>query len=241
MSNQSRANSKTTPYETMLDQPLYQGLNRISQSTLQELEASTGDGRRTCRECGKRYWPGEFSLSGRDSQGAVPDTKKQRSCNYCLRTPRGYWLKSTYDEAWRERAACKGMDQEAFFESTVKKGRPPKGYVRPEPPYQAACDSCPVKKECLDYAHESRSVGVWGGQFLDTEYHNRRNGTARPFGVVPKSEDRALVLKELRYMYEQGMSVRLIAEKTDTKYATVYAYLKEAGTVMRKAGGNYGR
>ena len=57
-------------------------------------------------------------------------------------------------EEWRERAACKGMDQSIFF--------PERGGDF----WTAAsiCAACPVRVECGDYATEHPELmGIWGG------------------------------------------------------------------------------
>ena len=59
------------------------------------------------------------------------------------------------DVAWQARAACHGMDPEAFY-------GPP---CTPIPVATLlACSVCPVRNECLDYALSHRiEDGVWGG------------------------------------------------------------------------------
>lgn len=63
---------------------------------------------------------------------------------------------------WQERAACKGMDQNIFYgpdapESTQER-------VAREEKAKAVCYSCPVRRQCLDYALRHNEVyGIWGG------------------------------------------------------------------------------
>jgi WhiB family transcriptional regulator, redox-sensing transcriptional regulator len=56
---------------------------------------------------------------------------------------------------WRERARCArpDIDPEWFFPTDG--GSPRKA--------QRICESCPVRKPCLAYAHATRSDGVWAG------------------------------------------------------------------------------
>ena len=56
--------------------------------------------------------------------------------------------------AWQEHALCAQTDPEAFF--------PEKGGSTREA--KAACQSCEVREECLQYAleHDER-FGIWGG------------------------------------------------------------------------------
>lgn len=64
------------------------------------------------------------------------------------------------DEAWRQRAACKGLDPNLFFpagernEEDVERTRQAK----------AICGCCPMRSACLEFAlagHEQ--WGIWGG------------------------------------------------------------------------------
>ena len=59
--------------------------------------------------------------------------------------------------AWMARAACRGMDPNAFF--------PERG--EPTGPVKAVCAGCPVQAECLVYAEtvvdNTRPTGIYGG------------------------------------------------------------------------------
>lgn len=62
---------------------------------------------------------------------------------------------------WRQRAACRGVDPEAFFAP----GKPGRGKAR-EVDHRAAsaCARCPVAAECLQYAYDfAIPYGVFGG------------------------------------------------------------------------------
>lgn len=55
---------------------------------------------------------------------------------------------------WQAQGACLGADPDLFFPER-------NGDVRPA---KAICATCPVKRECLDYALETRQMfGIWGG------------------------------------------------------------------------------
>lgn len=65
---------------------------------------------------------------------------------------------------WQERGNCWGVDPVLFI-GTGKQG----GVHHKEA--KAACQGCPVKAECLDYALVNRiEVGIYGG----TSYKERR-------------------------------------------------------------------
>ena len=66
------------------------------------------------------------------------------------------------EESWQVKAACRGPHASVFF--------PPPQFERKEEKLdregraKAICASCPVKRECLEYAVNIREVhGIWGG------------------------------------------------------------------------------
>ena len=86
-----------------------------------------------CREAARRY---KARLRGHD--------------------PDPYPIVALFDAEpeWRDRAACKGADLDAFF--------PRHGHIPTE--VKELCATCPVKQNCLDFAVKNRIVdGYWGG------------------------------------------------------------------------------
>ena len=68
----------------------------------------------------------------------------------------------TLEEVWQLRAACRGPDASLFF--------PPSHFERKDEKEEretlakSICRTCPVKRECLDYALRIREPhGIWGG------------------------------------------------------------------------------
>lgn len=59
---------------------------------------------------------------------------------------------------WTDRAACKGMDTNLFFEGN-KSG----GVTQWSAEVRNACYTCPVQVECLDWALVNENRGFWGG------------------------------------------------------------------------------
>lgn len=84
---------------------------------------------------------------------------------------------------WTENAACKGQPRYVFF---------------PEPgPGTGArareiCEGCPIRRECLDFAIETRQeYGIWGGMdtkarqaFEDNEARRRYHSSDRMRGAT---------------------------------------------------------
>jgi WhiB family transcriptional regulator, redox-sensing transcriptional regulator len=64
--------------------------------------------------------------------------------------------------AWRQRAACRGVDPDIFYPVSDDEAEDAK----------AICRSCPVRHACLEWALARREKeGVWGGA---TERERRR-------------------------------------------------------------------
>jgi WhiB family redox-sensing transcriptional regulator len=68
----------------------------------------------------------------------------------------------TTSPAWRQRAACRGVDPDIFYPVTDEDAEEAK----------AICAQCPVQHACLEWALSTRErEGVWGGA---TERERRR-------------------------------------------------------------------
>ena len=65
-------------------------------------------------------------------------------------------LKIGYDKYWRERAVCKNMDPEIWYDG----GKVPIGGVRIDP-YEI-CRICPVVAECLKDSIETEGMSAYG-------------------------------------------------------------------------------
>ena len=64
--------------------------------------------------------------------------------------------------AWRDEAACRGVDPTLFFPDVGE----------PAHEARAVCASCPVRDECAEWAIRSgEKFGIWGGL---TERERRR-------------------------------------------------------------------
>jgi WhiB family transcriptional regulator, redox-sensing transcriptional regulator len=66
---------------------------------------------------------------------------------------------------WRRSAACRSADPDLFFPGTGGAGRVEQA--------KALCNTCRVRRQCLQYAiTEDEDYGVWGGM---TEDERRRS------------------------------------------------------------------
>ncbi len=63
---------------------------------------------------------------------------------------------ATRDTSWRDRAACRLLDQNIFFVDTGDAA----GVERA----QTVCEACGVRSDCLSYAvGTNQTEGIWGG------------------------------------------------------------------------------
>jgi len=71
-------------------------------------------------------------------------------------------MSQTKNLAWRQRAACRGVDPDIFYPVSDEEAEEAK----------AICGACTVSETCLEYALTNRERdGVWGGA---TERERRR-------------------------------------------------------------------
>jgi WhiB family redox-sensing transcriptional regulator len=63
-------------------------------------------------------------------------------------------------EQWKDKAACADMDSDLFMSDQDEAIK--------------ACQKCPVRGPCLEYALDTDSDGVWGGTTLPQRGHLRR-------------------------------------------------------------------
>jgi WhiB family transcriptional regulator, redox-sensing transcriptional regulator len=66
------------------------------------------------------------------------------------------------EEAWQMKAACRGPQATVFFPPTQFERKDEK--LEREGRAKAICETCSVRRACLDYAIEIREPhGIWGG------------------------------------------------------------------------------
>jgi WhiB family transcriptional regulator, redox-sensing transcriptional regulator len=97
--------------------------------------------------------------------GQKERTGKHRKAN-------GDYVKLT-DMPWKHRAACRSISDPNIF------------YDEHDPfPALMVCMSCPVRRECREYAMTNNELGIWGG----TTYDERRRLRRKLQGKMPASE-----------------------------------------------------
>lgn len=82
--------------------------------------------------------------------------------------------------SWYDDAGCRGMDRELFF---------PLGASIITPEAQEACDACPVRGTCLEWALETGEVyGTWGGLSEKGRSDERRRRVRRASAARAREE-----------------------------------------------------
>ena len=61
---------------------------------------------------------------------------------------------------WMDDARCRGMDPDLFHTVSPQPGSRAATY---HPAAVEACEACPVRRQCADYAIHNEPVGYWGG------------------------------------------------------------------------------
>lgn len=74
---------------------------------------------------------------------------------------------------WRKRANCLNLDVDLFFDDY--EDDPEVGEF-----IDSVCATCPVKRECIEYAVESSASGVHGGMYLMLGDYSRSRNTHKP-------------------------------------------------------------
>ncbi|HYS41152.1 MAG TPA: WhiB family transcriptional regulator [Pseudonocardiaceae bacterium] len=132
---------------------------------------------KTCRHCGDTY--------RRPANQSSNDWNRRLYCSMSCastasaparlagrgRTPRAEpvaTVPAPTDSTWLDHAACRdASDTDRFVPDN------PGAHWRPPP----ECGRCPVRAECLAYGLATKSIGVWGGQYLRGAW--RKKGAAK--------------------------------------------------------------
>lgn len=84
------------------------------------------------------------------------------------------------EQAWRDKARCKGLDPEIFFP----------GQGEDQEPAKSVCRECDVTVECLEYALRwNEKQGIWGG----TSERERRRVMRRRAAEARRERERSTV------------------------------------------------
>lgn len=124
------------------------------------------------------------------------------------------------DDAWRERAACRGYPLRWWFPVSRRGRRPDRHLVIVSELERAQalelCATCPVRDDCLDYAIRYDEVGIWGGTTDRERRRIRRSRAAQGDSLEPRLE-RDLLPRATRY--SSGRAEYLEPCGTEAAYA----------------------
>lgn len=91
---------------------------------------------------------------------------------------------TTQPPDWRVRAACRNVADPDLFFPVSDDDQAPATAAQIEQA-KAVCASCPVRRQCLDFATETRQrEGVWGGTTWPERRLSRRRALARNRGAA---------------------------------------------------------
>lgn len=83
--------------------------------------------------------------------------------------------RSTAEEGWRSAAACRFADPDLFFPVSASGKSVAQATLA-----KAICASCPVRRECLEFALRTGQVhGIWGGLTEEERHPAAMAGTGR--------------------------------------------------------------
>lgn len=71
---------------------------------------------------------------------------------------------------WRKNAECLNLDLELFFDDY-------EDHEETAEFVDSVCHSCPVRRECLQYAVDNDATGVWGAMYLMLGSYSRSRNT----------------------------------------------------------------
>lgn len=132
--------------------------------------------------------------------------------------------------AWIPDAACYENEEAeyAFFTEPVSQKR--------DAVIARFCHTCPVRTECGEYGRASKSVGVWGGQFMTFSATYNPKDTER--GPEYKKQIQGELREDLRKvvvdLYDRsGATTTSVAVYIKRSPYLVKALLAEAGVVLR--------
>ncbi|MEY4331437.1 MAG: hypothetical protein RLZZ196_175 [Bacteroidota bacterium] len=80
--------------------------------------------------------------------------------------------------AWKDQAACLGMEINTFFEE-YEENIPDESGISPREFVDSLCMTCPVLRQCFAVGISHKETGVWGGVYLDNGKISREFGRHR--------------------------------------------------------------
>ena len=115
-----------------------------------------------------------------------------------------------YTEVNWELAECQGVETDLFYRIEEERNSTAYKYINA---VRSICGRCPIQRDCLAYAFENETFGVWGGL---TSMERRSVGEPDKYPIQLSRALQSLTMygithKEVKETYEHSVDVRSLA------------------------------
>ena len=117
-----------------------------------------------------------------------------------------------YTEVNWELAECQGVETDLFYRIEEERNSTAYKYINA---VRSICGRCPIQRDCLAYAFENETFGVWGGL---TSMERRSVGEPDKYPIQLNRALQSLTMygityKEVKETYEHSVDVRSLANR----------------------------
>jgi WhiB family redox-sensing transcriptional regulator len=117
-----------------------------------------------------------------------------------------------YTEVNWELAECHGVETDLFYRIEEERNSTAYKYINA---VRSICGRCPIQRDCLAYAFENETFGVWGGL---TSMERRSVGEPDKYPIQLSRALQSLTMygityKEVKETYEYSVDVRSLANR----------------------------
>jgi WhiB family redox-sensing transcriptional regulator len=117
-----------------------------------------------------------------------------------------------YTEVNWELAECQGVETDLFYRIEEERNSTAYKYINA---VRSICGRCPIQRDCLAYAFENETFGVWGGL---TSMERRSVGEPDKYPIQLSRALQSLTMygityKEVKETYEHSVDVRSLANR----------------------------
>jgi WhiB family redox-sensing transcriptional regulator len=118
-----------------------------------------------------------------------------------------------YTEVNWELAECQGVETDLFYRIEEERNSTAYKYINA---VRSICGRCPIQRDCLAYAFENETFGVWGGL---TSMERRSVGEPDKYPIQLSRALQSLTMygityKEVKETYEHSVDVRSLANRS---------------------------
>jgi len=118
-----------------------------------------------------------------------------------------------YTEVNWELAECQGVETDLFYRIEEERNSTAYKYINA---VRSICGRCPIQRDCLAYAFENETFGVWGGL---TSMERRSVGEPDKYPIQLSRALQSLTMygityKEVKETHEHSVDVRSLANRS---------------------------